>query len=992
MPAAGQQLPRHHLDRPRLVAAVRSAPTAAVIAGGGYGKTTLALEVARALGIGCAIAHLESGDDGPDALVRRLSHALRQSGLSDAAEALAGADAPDAALGRLSTLLTAGEDPVLLVIDEISQAGVAGGAFIAQLAEQLPGDCRLVLLGRTLPPPLAPLARMPGVVGLGQPELAFTDEETASLLERAGVGSAGALAPRLRRLAEGWPVALTLAAELLVRAGDPEAELERLEGDRTLLAGLVDAPLAILPPSTRDGVLQVVYLPHVTVEIADTATGVDGLVDRACRAGLPFDVAPDGRVSLPDPVRDVLASREGLTRAVARRAADEYGRLGMGHEAVRVLVAAGDADGAAAAAAGLSPGEVSRFDVRELRALLAPIAPAALDRHPRALMHLARACEASADRSLRGALLERVAALGEGDPALAREVDAEVGRDLVRDGRVEEAAALAERLLREAGPQELQTRVRALHVLGRTHAWRGDAAGLAAAEPMLEEAAALYAQLGFHAARAHALLALAYDVHTLGGRFAAAVETLERALAGLAGSSRLRGVVLTFLGEALTDLGRLPEAEASFAEAERLGVLFGDTRTLAYVAWLRARSAASLGDAGRVCAQLREAERHRGAWYEHHSGVEFLAEAALLLDQVDELDAAAGYLERARERAAEAVRYVRLAEGAAEARRGDPAAAEATLAAVAAMPDLEVREAWRVALLRGYAAHRAGHADRAAELAREAFGLAARTEAPDLPLRREPAVAAALQPLADTGSTTAVRSAAGGQVSITVLGGFEARRGVVRLGLPPGQPTALVKLVAVSGGRMQVDEVIEALWPGTGRGSGRKRLRNVLNRLRERAGDLVVRDGDALSLDESAEVDAVLFEERAVAALADGRLDRARAALGLYAGELLPDDRYEAWAAEPRERARTRALRLLDVLAVGAEHEGEVDEALRMLERGIEADPLDESRYLQAARLLLRQGKRGRALALMRSAAATMRELGLEPSDEHRALVRSTRG
>jgi DNA-binding SARP family transcriptional activator len=187
--------------------------------------------------------------------------------------------------------------------------------------------------------------------------------------------------------------------------------------------------------------------------------------------------------------------------------------------------------------------------------------------------------------------------------------------------------------------------------------------------------------------------------------------------------------------------------------------------------------------------------------------------------------------------------------------------------------------------------------------------------------------------------------------------------------------------------------VIEDLWPGVEAASGRKRLRNVLNRLRETCGQLVVRDSGTLSFAEGTAVDAVLFEERALEALAEpDASDGARATLGLYAGEALPDERYEEWAAEPRERLRARALQLLDLLAASAEAAGDLDEALRLLQRAIEIDRLDESRYVRSARLLLRQGRRGRALEVLRAGAAALTELGLAPSAEHRALVRSARG
>ena len=164
----------------------------------------------------------------------------------------------------------------------------------------------------------------------------------------------------------------------------------------------------------------------------------------------------------------------------------------------------------------------------------------------------------------------------------------------------------------------------------------------------------------------------------------------------------------------------------------------------------------------------------------------------------------------------------------------------------------------------------------------------------------------------------------------------------------PGAPASLVKLLALhGGGPAQVDNVIESLWPGVEPSSGRKRLRNVLNRLRESVGDLVERDGEALSLIDGTVVDAVLFEQRALEAFAEAgeaaSFDRARAALALYAGEALPDERYEEWAVEPVSDFGSVRLISWDLLAAGAERDGDLDDALRLLERAIEADRIDEA-------------------------------------------------
>ncbi|MFN0154449.1 MAG: BTAD domain-containing putative transcriptional regulator, partial [Gaiella sp.] len=679
---------------------------------------------------------------------------------------------------------------------------------------------------------------------------------------------------------------------------------------------------------------------------------------------------------------------------VARRVAATYVERGLVQAAIRVLVAAGGDDDAASTLAALPQRQVSRMDVRELRSLLATITPAALDRHPRGWLHLARACEAAAEKTLRTDALERARRQADGDPVLQREIEAELARDLVRDGAVEAAAGAAERLLAAAGADEVQTRVRALHVLGRTHAWRGGEDGLAAAEPLLREAAELYGQLGLATHRAHALLALAYDVLTLGGRTAEAVDVLGEALAGLPGRARLRGVLLVFQAEALIDLGRLQEAEASLVAAERLGTLLGDARTLGYVAWLRARSAALVGDRERVRLEVAEAERHPGEWFAHHSGVEFLAEAAALLDQSGLADEALGRLERARQRRAEAPRYVLLAEGGIEARRGDAARAEQLLAEVAGDSSLEVREQWRVALLRAFAAHRLGEPERCAAFARLAHDLVAQSGSPALMERREPEVTEALRRAGVLPELEPTGAEKGAIASVVLLGSFAIRGTAGELQLPAGRPTSLVKLLAARGPRLKVEQALEWLWPEVDVVSGRKRLRNVLNRLREAAGELVVRDGDSLVL-QAGEIDAQLFTAAAADALsatdAVASSDRARAALALYGGELLPDDRYEEWVTEPRERLRGRALALLDLLAGNAAREGDVDEALRLLAQAIEADRLDESRYLRAAELYLRQGKRGRALDTLRAAAGALRELDLVPSAAHRELVRSAR-
>jgi DNA-binding SARP family transcriptional activator len=105
----------------------------------------------------------------------------------------------------------------------------------------------------------------------------------------------------------------------------------------------------------------------------------------------------------------------------------------------------------------------------------------------------------------------------------------------------------------------------------------------------------------------------------------------------------------------------------------------------------------------------------------------------------------------------------------------------------------------------------------------------------------------------------------------------------------------------------------------------------------------------------------------------------ARAALARYGGDLLPDDPYEPWAELPRLRLRNHALGLLDLCADWAAQADDLDEAVRCLERAIELAPDEEERYLNAARHLLTQGRRGAARRMVQRARSVVDNLGVQP-------------
>ena len=84
--------------------------------------------------------------------------------------------------------------------------------------------------------------------------------------------------------------------------------------------------------------------------------------------------------------------------------------------------------------------------------------------------------------------------------------------------------------------------------------------------------------------------------------------------------------------------------------------------------------------------------------------------------------------------------------------------------------------------------------------------------------------------------------------------------------------------------------------------------------------------------------------------------------LGLFRGDLLPDDRFELWAEERRELFRMRLFRLALGLAAELEQAEDLGRASCVLDRVIELDPLNEEAHLRLARVQVKTGHRHLAL------------------------------
>jgi DNA-binding SARP family transcriptional activator len=151
----------------------------------------------------------------------------------------------------------------------------------------------------------------------------------------------------------------------------------------------------------------------------------------------------------------------------------------------------------------------------------------------------------------------------------------------------------------------------------------------------------------------------------------------------------------------------------------------------------------------------------------------------------------------------------------------------------------------------------------------------------------------------------------------------------------------VLKLLALSPDRrLHRSQVMEAFWPDSDPQASGTNLRKALHFARRATGDeqAIVSQQGMLALWPDAEVhiDVERFETAARRALATDDPEACRNVVDLYTGDLLPEDRYESWLAEPHRRLRQCHL---DLLRVGT-----------LWARLAEEDPTDE----QAARSLMR--------------------------------------
>ncbi len=196
---------------------------------------------------------------------------------------------------------------------------------------------------------------------------------------------------------------------------------------------------------------------------------------------------------------------------------------------------------------------------------------------------------------------------------------------------------------------------------------------------------------------------------------------------------------------------------------------------------------------------------------------------------------------------------------------------------------------------------------------------------------------------------------------------------------------------------MHREQITDALWPDLDTKSAANNLHRALHfargvlettppnttpRYLQRQGALL-----ALCPEGPLWVDVQAFEEAAATARHSREPAAYRAAVELYSGELLPEDRYEEWTQEKREELRQLRLALLVELAGLNEEREEYEPAIEALRQVLAEEPAKEEAHQGLMRLYAASGRRRRAIAQYHQLEETLsKDIGTEPEAATRRL------
>jgi DNA-binding SARP family transcriptional activator len=243
---------------------------------------------------------------------------------------------------------------------------------------------------------------------------------------------------------------------------------------------------------------------------------------------------------------------------------------------------------------------------------------------------------------------------------------------------------------------------------------------------------------------------------------------------------------------------------------------------------------------------------------------------------------------------------------------------------------------------------------------------------------------------------------AAGALRVELLGGF--RVSVGGFAVPDeawrrSKVAGLLKLLALAPAhRLQREQAMDVLWPALPPEAAAANLRKAVHYARRAldsadGSNLLISSGEVLALpSKRLWIDVEAW--RALAAQARRTADPLAYAdaIALYGDGLLPDDRYEEWAAPYRDELQMELVALLEELAGLLEARGEIEAALGAADRLIALEPLREDGHLLVIRLHALAGRRAEALRRYERLRAVLEtEFGVEPGPEAQRLYEEVR-
>ena len=212
----------------------------------------------------------------------------------------------------------------------------------------------------------------------------------------------------------------------------------------------------------------------------------------------------------------------------------------------------------------------------------------------------------------------------------------------------------------------------------------------------------------------------------------------------------------------------------------------------------------------------------------------------------------------------------------------------------------------------------------------------------------------------------------------------------------------LLKMLALAPKyRLAVDTILDALWDGHEPKAARHSLhqalsvaRAQLSTLPEERNRILQWDADWIVLcpEDRVWVDVDAFQNAAANARRARTPEAYQNALSLYAGELLPQDRYAEWTQLPRARLRELQLNLRVELAALYTQEYLESDARAVLESVVADDPLREDAARMLMSLYARNGQPNKALRAYEALRAQLEsELNVAPEPATQQLYEKIR-